>query len=238
MKRFRHGNAKVVIVVVVLVLFVSGLACCGIFGAALLLPAITQARHAAQHAAAQNNMKMIGLALHNYHDVYGAFPPAYTTDENGRPMTSWRVLILPYLEQNNLYQQYDLSQPWDSPQNMLLARETPAAFVSPAHADQFNPGTTTYVAIAGPNTAINTQRPVALKDITNGISNVVAVVEDDSNPVPWTQPIDLTPQQFLNLDFDANLPLGIPTLFGDGRVQSFRESDRSQFQNMISIDGS
>ncbi len=238
MKRSRRGTAKVVLIIVVLVFFVMGLACCGLFGAALLLPAVQQAKVAAQQAASMNNIKQIGLALHNYHDTYGAFPPAYTTDENGRPMTSWRVLILPFIGENNLYMQYDLSQPWDSPQNMQIARETPTVLVSPALQTQYNPGMTNYVAVAGPNTVINTKQPVSLRNITNGTSNVIAVVEDANNPVPWTQPIDISPQQFLNSDFDAGQPGGEVVLISDGSVRRFREADKPQVQGMISIDGS
>ncbi|PQO31748.1 DUF1559 domain-containing protein [Blastopirellula marina] len=238
MPRLRRGNASIVILVVVLVFVVLGVVCCGLVGAAFVLPAVTQGRQIAQQMASTNNLKMIGLALHNYHDTYGAFPPAYTVDAAGQPLTSWRVLILPFINENDLYSQYDLSQPWDSPQNLPLASQTPAILTSPALQTQYNPGMTTYVALAAPNTLLNTQKSVSFPDITIGTSSVIAVVENSSNPVPWTQPIDLSPQQFLGLDFDINPPQGIPVVIGDGSVREFTEADRWQFQGMTSIDGS
>ncbi|WP_158545547.1 DUF1559 domain-containing protein [Bremerella cremea] len=234
----RLGNTKVIIIVVTLVMFMLGLACCGIFSAAVMLPAITQAKRAAQQMTSANNMKMIGLALHNYHDTYGAFPPAYTVDAAGQPLTSWRVLILPFINENYLYSQYDLSQPWDSPQNLPLASQTPAILTSPALQTQYNPGMTTYVALAAPNTLLNTQKSVSFPNITNGTSNVIAVVEDGSNPVPWTKPTDLSPQQFLLLDFNATPSGEVTALFSDGSVRTFTNADKPQLQGMLSIDGS
>ena len=70
--------------------------------------------------ACANNMKRIALALRNYHTAYGCFPPAYVADKNGRPMHSWRVLILPFLKEDPLYKQYKFSEPWDGPNNKKL----------------------------------------------------------------------------------------------------------------------
>ena len=77
---------------------VVGLFFCGGILIALLLPAVQAAREAARRTQCSNNLKQIGLAMHNYHDVNQQFPPAYIADADGQPMHSWRVLILPYLE--------------------------------------------------------------------------------------------------------------------------------------------
>ena len=77
---------------------------------ALLLPAIQAPREVVTPARCVNNMRHIGIALQNYHDTYKSFPPAYVADENGRPMHSWRVLILPFLEENGLYEKYDFDE--------------------------------------------------------------------------------------------------------------------------------
>src|SRR4051794_27348607 len=91
---------------------------------ALLLPAVrSSAGPAARRAQCTNNLKQIAMALHNYEQVYNALPPAYTVDAVGRPLHSWRTLILPYLEQETLYQTIDLSKSWDDPAN-AGARET------------------------------------------------------------------------------------------------------------------
>src|SRR5262245_5824738 len=84
---------------------------------ALLLPATRTARPAARRAQCENNLKQIALALLNYEQDYHALPPAHTVDANGRPLHSWRTLILPYLEHEALYRTIDLSKPWNHPAN-------------------------------------------------------------------------------------------------------------------------
>ncbi|HSG73025.1 MAG TPA: DUF1559 domain-containing protein, partial [Planctomycetaceae bacterium] len=84
---------------------------------ALLMPVTRNAGPAARRWACKNNLKQIGLALHNYHDSFGTFPPAYTVDADGKPLHSWRTLILPFVEQQSLYDSIDLTKPWDDPAN-------------------------------------------------------------------------------------------------------------------------
>jgi type II secretory pathway pseudopilin PulG len=98
----------------------------------LLLPSIPSARGAARRMQCTNNMKQIIIAFHNYHDKYGHFPPAYTVDEGGRPLHSWRVLILPYIEQTALYQKIRLDEPWDSEYNRRFHSEVPSVFRCPS----------------------------------------------------------------------------------------------------------
>src|ERR1700676_3675353 len=99
---------------------------------ALLLPAVQAAREAARRAQCVNNLKQIGLAMHNYHSTYDCFPPAVTADDQGRPLLSWRVLILPYLEEAPLYAQFHLDEPWDSPHNLPLASKMPRVYTCPS----------------------------------------------------------------------------------------------------------
>jgi hypothetical protein len=94
------------------------------------------------------NLKQIALALHNYHDTYGTFPPAYVADENGRPMHSWRVLILPFLESSDVYSKYRFDEPWDGPHNRLLADRMPYAYRCPSESRNSPPSRiTSYVAV-------------------------------------------------------------------------------------------
>jgi hypothetical protein len=76
----------------------------------------------------RTNLKEIAMAMHNYHDTYGCLPPAYVPDGDGKPLHSWRVLLLemmPNPEAQRLYEQYDFDQPWDSPKNLGLAKQMP-----------------------------------------------------------------------------------------------------------------
>ncbi|MCR9120515.1 MAG: DUF1559 domain-containing protein, partial [bacterium] len=81
---------------------------------AAMAPAVMAARAAARQAQATNNLKQLGLAMHNYHDVYTHFPAAYTADKEGKPLLSWRVHLLPFIEGGALYEKFHLDEPWDS----------------------------------------------------------------------------------------------------------------------------
>src|SRR5882672_4340583 len=71
-------------------------------------------------ATASNDLKQLALAMHNYHSAYGQLPPAAVRDKNGKLLLSWRVLILPYIEQDNLFKEFKLEEPWDSDHNKKL----------------------------------------------------------------------------------------------------------------------
>ena len=97
----------------------------------LLLPSIPSAREAARRMQCSNNIKQIALAFYNYEREHGHFPPAYTVDEDGKPLHSWRVLILPYIKQNALYEKIRLDEPWDSEYNQQFHLEVPSVFRCP-----------------------------------------------------------------------------------------------------------
>jgi len=237
MQPSRRGDAKVVIIVVVVVFGVMALLCTGIL-VALLLPAVQQARMAAQRMQSSNNLKQIALAMHNYHDVYGTFPPAYIPDEDGKPMHSWRVLILPFVEASYIYDQYDFSQPWDSPANREACQMMPGAYISPALGSDGMSDVTTYVAVAGPKSVISTEKGIAFSEITAGSSNSIMVIEDTTDPVLWYKPVDISPQALSSKNFDDQYFRGIQAAMADGAVHFFPEGSKGQVQGMLSIDGS
>lgn len=177
-----------------------------------------------------NNLKHIGLALLNYNDVFGCFPPAYITDANGKPMHSWRVLILPFIEQQSLYKRYDFNEPWDGPNNALLAKEMPAIFRCPS--DKANPGTLTdYVAIVGPETIWQANRGTTFDEITDSFSNTIAVVEAAGLGVNWMEPRDLPFSAVANginpkqgPAMASGHPNSIIALFADGHTQTIQQN--------------
>jgi hypothetical protein len=158
-------------------------------GAGVLLPAVQKVRNAAARMQSMNNLKQIALAIHNYHDTYGHLPQDIV-DKNGKPLLSWRVAILPYIEQNNLYKQFKLDEPWDSDHNKPLSEVVIKVYTSP----QANPpapfGKTFYKGFAGPSTMFEPGKKLKLTDVTDGLSNTIMVVEA-GEPIEWSRPGDI-----------------------------------------------
>ncbi len=176
------------------------LSCAGVL-MAIWLPAFQSARQAAQRTQCANNLRQIMTALRSYQAQYGTFPPAWLPDATGKPAHSWRVLILPQLGQQVVYQQYNFNEPWNGPNNILLAAQMPQVFACPAH--QPTPGSmTSYVAITGPGTATDPVKPAGPANFSDGANLTLLVGEIASSPVPWMSPTDV----------DISLPgLGVDT---------------------------
>jgi len=154
------------------------------------------ANEAAWHRQCKNNLQQIGLAMHNYHDKYGSLPPAYLADANGQPMHSWRVLLLPFLGQQQLYDSYRFDEPWDGPHNRALAAQSPAIYRCPADAHAHpSSSETNYFVIVVPETVFPYDRPIGIEEITDGTSNTLLVVEAINLGINWMQPQDLEMEQ-------------------------------------------
>ncbi|MEN6493188.1 MAG: DUF1559 domain-containing protein [Thermoguttaceae bacterium] len=186
--RSRGLTVLVVALVGMAVLFVA----CGGILLALLLPAVGAAREAARRAQCTNNLKQIALAMHNYESQYGCFPPAYLPDKNGKPMHSWRVLILPYLEEQALYGQYRFDEPWDGPNNRMLVNRMPSVFRCPSDTNGNAATSTHYVAITGTGTVFEEAKATTFRDIKDGVSNTIMFVEVPGPAVNWMEPSDTT----------------------------------------------
>ena len=160
---------------------------------ALLLPATRSSGYAARHAARRsqcvNNMKQISLALWNYEREYKALPPAYTVDAHGRPLHSWRTLILPYLEQESLYKSIDLSKPWNDPVNAKALKTPVPIFRCP---ESYGPeNATTYLAISSPDSCFMPGKPRRLDEITDDHGSTLMLIDaGEENAVPWMAPMD------------------------------------------------
>ena len=190
---------------------------------AVLMPASSNGRQPGNRTQCKNNLKQIGLALHNYHDAYGSFPPAYTVDADGQRLHSWRTLILPYLDQQALYARIDLSRPWDDPVNAQAAQTRVPAYACPTAALPSHQ--TTYVAVVGEQTCFLGTQPRKLSEITDGPSSTLMVVEVPADhAVPWMSPLDAEAAQFLSISAKSKTQHmgGLHALCADGAVRYVR----------------
>ena len=197
--------------------------------AALFLPAVQTTGHRPRHPCA-NNLKQIVIALHNYHDTYGSLPPAYVADKNGRLMHSWRVLILPFLEEKALYDQYRFDEPWDGLNNRKLADRNVRLFCCPSDHPQSSTETS-YVAVIGPHTAWPGEKTLSLADLADGTASVLLVVEVHDSGIHWMDPRDLHVTQMapsINATHGQGISShhlhGANAGFADGHVQYLDDS--------------
>ncbi|MFN9269846.1 MAG: DUF1559 domain-containing protein [Planctomycetaceae bacterium] len=181
---------------------------------ALLLPAVQQAREAARRAQCKNNLKQIALAMHNYHDSYGTFPPAVTYSADGQPMHSWRVLLLPFLDEVALHAQYNMNEPWNSPANSQLLSRMPKVYGCPSSPPEL--GVTHYAVPVGPRTMFPPERGVAAREITDGTSATLMVIETFGTSLNWMAPVDMT--------VSAGVPGAQPVAFSSLHTGGFHVS--------------
>jgi prepilin-type processing-associated H-X9-DG protein len=179
--------------------------------AGLLVPAVQKVREAAARTQSANNLKQIALAMLNYESAYRKFPAAAISDANGKPLLSWRVTILPFIEQQPLYQQFKLDEPWDSEHNRKLIPQMPPTYALPAASAQ-KPGETYYRVVVGGGAGLELKNGIRIADITDGTSNTILAFEA-AESVPWTKPDELV--------YDAKKPLPkFGNFYGNGRFNA------------------
>lgn len=171
---------------------------------ALLASAAQRAREEARRICCLCPLKQLILGLHNYHTTYGCFPPAYIADRNGKPIHSWRVLVLPFVDEAALYKQYNFNEPWNGPNNRKLLAARPRIFSCASHWNVAQQGdaATDYVAVLGRDAAWQGAAPRKFDDFHGKAGGTILLVEAVDAGISWTQPSDL--------DLD-HLPAAAPT---------------------------
>ena len=165
--------------------------------AALFLPSVRNAKGAAVSLECKNNLKNIVLALHSYASKNGGqFPPAYTVDSNGKPLHSWRTLILAQLDRRELFEHVDFSKPWDDPGNAEVFKTAVRVYSCPSQENRDN--LTTYQIIISSKSCFPDGKSRNMSEITDGTGQTLLVVEMCSEyAVPWMSPQDTDEQIFL-----------------------------------------
>lgn len=196
---------------------------------ALLLPAQRGSRPATRRMQCKNNLKQIGLALYNYHDAFGSFPPPYTVDADGHRLHSWRTLILPYAEQKPLYDTIDLSKPWDDPENSEAFEKSLEVYRCPSGMD-LKDNFTTYLALVREDAAFHPDRSRALSEFADPSRTAIVVDVPVAESVHWMSPQDTDPAILNNLSketFTSHTD-GTHILMADGSVVWVNEETPSE----------
>lgn len=194
--------------------------------------------------ACQNHLRQIGHAMQDYHYVYGRLPPAYVADEQGRPMHSWRVLLLPFLGEKKLYDEYRFDEPWNSPHNLALAERIPEVYR--CRWDSGAPrNSTSYCVIVGAGTAFPGANSLSYASIGDGTSGTILAVEASESGIIWTEPRDLSFDE-LTAD-DAGLSKFLREMhgvgahahivFADGHVRALDRHGPELFKALLTANG-
>jgi hypothetical protein len=201
---------------------------------ALLLPAVQAARAAAHRNQTQMKLKQIGLALDNHESTFRRFPANAIYSKDGKPLLSWRVKILPYLEESQLYKEFHLDEPWDSPHNLPLAKRMPAAYAAPdADPAEIASGKTHFVVPVGKGLMFDGDKGVTAAEITDGFSYTVMAVEADTGVI-WSKPDDLEVDLEHPWDGLGHLRHGIFfVVFGDAHIDLI--SDRTDAKTLRAL---
>jgi prepilin-type processing-associated H-X9-DG protein len=169
----------------------------------VLVPFLSVARVNYRWAGCRYNLHNIAIALRNYESTYGTLPPAYIADADGKPMHSWRVLLLPFIEQEQLYKQYRFDEPWDGPNNSQLHSIVLSIYRCPSNPT--SGPTTNYFAVTGSETLWPGVNSTALAHIGDGPANTIMLVEYHSTGIHWMEPSDVEISRLANTSSSSTL---------------------------------
>lgn len=232
------NNTMKVVLIILGVLFVFFLLCGGVM-VALLLPAVNAARQAALRMETQNDMKMIALGVHNYHDTYGQFPPLYVTDADGNPASSWRVSLLPFIEEMSLSDRWEDGQPWDSDANKPLLEQTPSLYRALGDSSTGpHDGECHVFAIRDPQALLSGDEPRRFRDVLDGTSNTLFALYLPNRSAPWSAPQDLTIDEAFQEVSAASYDAPVMVIMCDGSVRVLTTPiSREAFVGLVTRDG-
>jgi hypothetical protein len=155
--------------------------------------AVGVAHESADQVNKANKFKQIVLAMFVYMDQQKAFPPAAVRDKDGKPLLSWRVALLPFLDAEDLYKQFHLDEPWDSPHNRTLISKMPDIYADPdSNLNQLaSEGKTTFQVPTGPETVFYKNAGTTYREIPDGTAKTILLIEvEPERAVEWTKPDD------------------------------------------------
>ena len=212
----------------------------GIIGVlvALLLPAVRTAREPARRNQCMNQLKQIGFALQHYAEGHAALPPAFTMDSDGKPLHSWRTLILPFNEGQQVYDSIDLAKPWDDAANSIAMKAEMIVYQCPSATIEGN--LTTYLAAVTPNSCFRASEPRSLSEISDDPSDTLLAIDAHAtHAVLWMSPADADEEIVMGKAKgkpSSNHANGMLGLFVDGSVQLLSDNiPEDKRRELISI---
>jgi hypothetical protein len=224
-----------IIVGVILLLILLSIGGCVVGMFFFARTAVEEARGASQNAMSRNNLKQIGLAMHNYHDMHSQMPPAILQGADGTALHSWRTAILPMVGQNGIASRIDMGKPWNAPPNQQFNSTVVAVYHNPLDSSPLTD--TSYVVIVDENAAFHPSKTRAFRDFDDGLSNTIMAIELKNSGINWMEPRDLTIDQAVAA-IQGSGEVRINVLMVDGAIlQVDRTTDAAKLRGMMTING-
>jgi type II secretory pathway pseudopilin PulG len=172
--------------------------------------------------ACMNNLQRIARALNAYAADHGTYPTPVVTDSAGKPLYSWRVLLLPYIGESSLHANFKLDEAWNSPDNSMLLAQCPDVYISPGRGATGS--FSNYVLITGAGTIFPSTGPLKPAQISDGLDQTLLVVETDNSTNDWSMPFDIDISN-LNSRIGATGPNTIGGTHSDGAAAVFADGE-------------
>jgi hypothetical protein len=196
-------------------------------------------RAAAARSRTQNNLKQLAIGMHSYADANTQFPFPVSVGKKGKRLHSWRVALLPYVEQDQLFKQLKMDEPWDSEHNKAIFEKTPMPTVFAVEGVTKPGDKTTHMQVFRGNGAMfDVLTPTKFANITDGTSNTVLIALA-KKPVLWYQPDDLEFDPTKNPKEGLLFIEGLTTMaLGDGSVRAIQDTvPEATFKALITKSG-
>jgi len=189
----------------------------------VLTPVVQEVQAAAKQTEAENSARELGQLIVNYEIRNGKMPVAEIKRGSGRDseaVLSWRVSLLPFMQERDMADQLQLDKRWDDPANLPITSRPLKAFSSPLCPDSQGSNRTAFVAVVGPKTVIRASRPVTMRDISDGTSNTGMLLELRQSDIAWAEPRDISLDDAVTLIQSCPDRRGLNVVMADGSVRS------------------
>jgi type II secretory pathway pseudopilin PulG len=225
-----------------IVLLFVGLIFCGGVGVALMLPAVYQVRESARNSTCKNQLRQISMAIETYKAVHGTYPPAYSVDEQGKPLHGWRTLILPHMLGTDSFDQIRMEEPWDSPHNSQFHDRQHDLFGCPSNPNSRSTKTS-YVAIVGPGMIFSGPKATAANAVPS-LSDTILLIEIAESDIHWMEPRDVKAADLARAmrhdvnRVDSHHNMSVNVAYADGAVQAMPKTELSakRLRSLLTVD--